>query len=369
MKYQIELVTENQPKRLICFKGHHNENNSVMITKVCMNYETFSKIITGEFATRTLSNLYNLQTVRGNVNETLDYNSSMSGPHDYFGFISPFNYHIIRIDNTFRPEIYRVTKKKKKKKNKNLLAIPVKNISRLNFNWIRGTNIFPDKYKLTSYDSLFDNPGILELQTKVIKMNILDAGYKYDLKEYGCKLVVNYRPFRFNQKLVNKYQHAQHKLRAITYFYGDNYVNDYLMKTNGLFLEKHEFIQSITPLHPNCGGYVILGKCSHEKGKIDLIAVEIPFGYTLLINPMAIHGDSTLRGFYLMTMTGNHDAMNTSDTVFLKNTYSYENVKIKSNKIYQSSNHESVNLLITSNIMNIYQLKFELNLLKTYILR
>ena len=33
-----------------------------------------------------------------------------------------------------------------------------------------------------------------------------------------------------------------------------------LINGSGIFIEKHEFIQSITPLNDQCGGYIILGR-------------------------------------------------------------------------------------------------------------
>jgi len=88
------------------------------------------------------------------------------------------------------------------------------------------------------------------------------------------------------------------------------------MSGSGVFIERHEFIQAITPMSKECSGYVILGTKTNDS--LVLIAVTIPFGHTLLVEPWAIHGDSTLRGMYSMAMTGNHHAMRTADTVFMK---------------------------------------------------
>jgi len=51
--------------RLIYFRGHKEEPNSAMITRICKGYETFSKILQGEAAYRTLASLYNLVAIRG----------------------------------------------------------------------------------------------------------------------------------------------------------------------------------------------------------------------------------------------------------------------------------------------------------------
>ena len=83
------METSHNTKRLIYFKGHNKQKNSVLITQICKNYETCSKIFTGECASRTFWNLYNLHTVRGllNTNNELIYTTSMSGPHHYLYLI------------------------------------------------------------------------------------------------------------------------------------------------------------------------------------------------------------------------------------------------------------------------------------------
>ena len=78
-------------------------------------------------------------------------------------------------------------------------------------------------------------------------------------------------------------------------------------------------------MNAECSGYIVLGRI-HNKN-LELIAFKLPFGYTLLVEPQCIHGDSTLIGLYAMAMTGNHEAMNTADTVFIKNKLSGANVK------------------------------------------
>ena len=42
----IEISYE--PKRVIYFKDHYEEKNSTMITKVCKDYKTISKLLLGE---------------------------------------------------------------------------------------------------------------------------------------------------------------------------------------------------------------------------------------------------------------------------------------------------------------------------------
>jgi hypothetical protein len=184
-----------------------------------------------------------------------------------------------------------------------------------------------------SYKSLFDS---------------YSSGYK-------IKIVKNTFPFSFNQNEINKYTHTKHKLRIVTYNYGKDYFSDYILKNNGAFIEQHEFVQMITPLNENCSGYAISGKFIDNK--IELIGFKIPFGYTLLVEPFALHGDSSLIGLYSMAMTGNHEAMSTADTVLIKNRINKNNVLFNILKSDYNSNYDSSGLLITSDKLTSDQVK------------
>lgn len=407
----MEQVTKTEPKRIIYFRGHVKELNSAMITRVCKNYETICGLMDGESATRTLSNLYNLHTVRGcldTANQLL-LDASMSGPHNYYGYIDPTAIHIIK------PSQYNKTlafyKSTDLPELPNLAQVPSKKIITFkNHIWING-RIYKELMNITTgeleKDSLFENPGLLYLEQSHLQFNILEDGWNYDLSSFRAQLVPNDKPFQFNQDAIRTHQHAQHKLRVITYYYGKDYVDKYLMQTrdnssyggNGIFIECHEFIQSITPMNKQCGGFVILGRRS-LKGQLDLIGVRIPFGYTLLIEPWAIHGDSTMIGMYMMAMTGNHDAMKTANTVFIKyannissaslislaNTVTNVNViinesgkeldgkeldgkdqhkKVRNIEIEEHKNQEDI--IMTSNKMSLEQIYKMDDLLKKYI--
>ena len=342
------LSTSTKTKRLLHFSGHPSQNNSQLITRICKDYETISSICSGECATRTMLNLFNLYAVRGCVskhNELL-INTSMSGPHHYFGSIEPNRTYIIKILNSL-PHYIEIANAD--------IHLPIKRINEKyithinKYNWISGksTNTKLHKYNLAKDNcSLFKNQGVLELDTSTINIKIIKNGYEYDLSSYKVQLVNNLKPFRFTS---NMNKHAQHKLRVVTYYYGSDYVKNYIMKRCGIFVEKHEFIQSITPLNNKCSGYVIIGR--EINNKLELIGLTIPFGYTILVEEGAIHGDSTLVGLYSMAMTGNHSAMKTANTVFLKDTHT-NNVAINTSynpKQYTIDNEE---LLITSDKMN-----------------
>lgn len=357
-----EIVTSDKSKRLIYFIGHRYHKNSALITKVCKNYETLSTFYKGEIATRTLSNLYNLHAVRGKKDEKgeLIFDTSMSGPHHYFGWIDPTKYHTIEFNNGHTFPLYREYNQCRPLHTPKVLLPQSKIVLVENCKWYKGSTLTEElregienkyglksEYKNYAYmsenkmlieDSLFENPGLLEVSDEEIKFPLIRDGYNYDLSPFRAQIVPNNEPFAFDQELLGKYEHAQHKLRVVTYNYGENYVRDYLMGGSGIFIERHEFIQAITPVNNNCGGYVILGR--ELKGRqggfkglggfkethLELITVTIPFGYTLLVDVGAIHGDSTLTGLYMMAMTGNHNAMKTADTVFMKHI-SGKNVK------------------------------------------
>jgi hypothetical protein len=98
---------------------------------------------------------------------------------------------------------------------------------------------------------------------------------------------------------------------------------------DGIFLETHDFPQTITPLQNDAGGFVLLGRPRQSYRKsgadpgvpitIDLVAVQIPYGHTLIIGKNAWHGDATLKGLYMMGMTANHLLMeSTTKSWFLK---------------------------------------------------
>ena len=65
-----------------------------------------------------------------------------------------------------------------------------------------------------------------------------------------------------------------------------------------------------------------------RQGTLELIAVRIPYGYTLLVDKGCMHGDTTFRGLYMMGMTSNHVTMSTADTVFLKHASTKRNVRL-----------------------------------------
>ena len=342
----MEPITSNRPKRLLYL---YIDNSNYIIVKICMNFETFSTILTGEFATRTWLNLENLKVIRGkrDQNKKLLLNTSMSGPHDYFGWINPFHTHIIKQD-ACGLRYYKTTPLLK---DTVLFKLKTQYITTINnYEWI-------SHCKNSTINSLFIRPGILKLHNyKYINFDIIDNPEIYDLSSFKARVVNNKEPFSFNYEVILKYNDAQCKLRIITYNYGKDYVREYLDKTDGIFIEKHEFIQIITPYSKDCYGYIILGR---QNNGLELIAIKLKFGYSILIEPYCIHGDSCLVGQYMMAMTGRHDIMNKADTVFLKQSDGITN--IKTNIIKQKTIFTSDILVNNYNTENVEQLKTEIS--------
>lgn len=284
IKYMMTAVTSRTPRRLINF--------GFLYTEICKDHRTLDLSMT-----RTWLNLRNLRANRGGY---------MTGPHHYFGSIKSDMVYIIddqllfHYVNTF--PLYTILPK------------PVTQV--VYAQWYSHT--FP-----YSENSLFPNPGELYFDEKEI---VLTENTIVDLSMFRSQIVSNDVPWSFN------YSHNQTDLKVITYHYDNDYVN-YAMSKDGLFLEWHHFVQSITPTNPDCGGFVTLARWI-DANHLELAAVKIPYGYTLIINDMCIHGDSNLVGTYMMAMTADHTLMATADTVFTKTLITTKDVPIKTEPPY-----------------------------------
>lgn len=169
--------------------------------------------------------------------------------------------------------------------------------------------------KSLSHDSQ-RNPLVLEL-------NVVNAT-AFNLQPFGAQLVANEGPFAIPGIVLD-----EDDLQCITYWWGGEYAELTLREGDGIFLETHDFPQTITPLQEDAGGFVLLGRPRESYRKngadrgapitIDLVAVRIPYGHTLIVGKNAWHGDATLRGLHMMGMTANHLLMeSTTKSWFLK---------------------------------------------------
>jgi hypothetical protein len=407
-------VTNTEPRRYARFRSPLG-NGGILVTKLAAGFETLSALLTGESATRTLSNLHNLVAVRGLTGSdgNLALETSMSGPHHYLGWLDPTKQHVItKWQNGLPIYCEFQTRHRHLATESRLPEIPSHFITafrRDKFRWLAGPEMNTDQkkrynmklarnlsgYKLfntdtgaRSNDSLFSNPGILELDMSVIDIRVIPDPWKYDLGDFKCRVVPNNEPWGFDPDGIQQNQHAQHRLRVVTYNYGPEYVPKYLYHPtvgNGQFIERHEFIQAITPCNQGCSGYVLLGReiRSWALGpviQLDIIAIAVPYGYTLIVEPWAIHGDSALVGLYSMAMTGNHLAMQTADTVFIRNVHNGKPVKfnvVNSADDNNKSGYSAIGtadsgpqpeLLVTSDSLSNFELDIKLDMLKKKIM-
>jgi hypothetical protein len=68
----------------------------------------------------------------------------------------------------------------------------------------------------------------------------------------------------------------------------------------------------------SAGALQLSAQVGVREGVLELIAVRVPLGYTLLVDKGCLHGDTTFGGLYMMGMISNHVTSNTADTIFLK---------------------------------------------------
>jgi hypothetical protein len=302
-----------EPSRLLLLDGDDG-------TVACRIYGTlmsatiprFSDNWTLESATRSLLRMNNLTAVRGVPG------ASMVGPVDYFGNLEePHNY-LYTIENQFPPVFYRRAIDNRIQ-DPDLKEFDQRVITTVKAHWISGGEGIDEKkaeYQITEKNlrqSLFLNPGLLEIDRPFIELQPFDAR-GVDLSSFKAKLVDNRVPFLITKRKLP----SKDDYRLVTYLYEPLYADWQVQNGSGLFLEKHDFSQTITPLSENSGGFVALARTNQNSDELELIGVQIPYGHTLIIDEGCIHGDTTLNGFFMMGMTSDHTTMRTADTVFLK---------------------------------------------------
>jgi hypothetical protein len=284
----------------------------------------FSENGTMESATRSLLRMKNLTAVRGVPG------ASMVGPIDYFGNLEEPHLYLYTIQNGFPPIFYR-----RPVFDKTRIKVPVLKVfdnslvTVVKANWIsgkKGESIEETKlkYNVTKKhlrQSLFLDPGFLEIDRNLIELNYFDPR-GVDLSSFKARLVDNNRPFQ----ITNKKLPSSDDYRLVTYLYEPNYADWQIQNGSGLFLEKHRFSQTITPLTQDSRGFVALARTNENPDELELIGIQIPYNHTLIIEEDCIHGDTTLNGFFMMGMTSDHNTMRTADTVFLKYPITKENV-------------------------------------------
>lgn len=327
------LATSRKNYRLLLLKG---EEGSVACRVRGISAKTFPTISQGgtiECGLRSWARLRNLIAVRGKAS-----GARMVGPCDYYGNLEkPHKYeYTIEIEDGI-PLFLRQKKMgaKGKTSDRNFVPVDIKAFTtEVEAKWHKGTNAnireIQNKYiqegKPVSGESLFPNSGILEIrEDSPIQLKSFDAR-TVDLSPFKARLVDNKTPFQITSDQLPSVD----EYRAVSYFYESGYADKQVENGGGLFLETHGFSQTMTPLDPNARGFVTLARwTSDQREKLELIAVKIPFGHTLIIDKECIHGDTNLDGMFMMCMTSNHVTMQTADCVFLKSPKTGKNISIE----------------------------------------
>jgi hypothetical protein len=276
-----------------------------------------------ESATRSWLRMRNLVAVRG-----VPGGESMIGPADYFGNLEmPHRYRYTISFQSWNPipEFRRIdwdpqqsAEWKHNEDEKSQHELSDRHVVRVRGQWkshVKKKTKHENEEEEQSFGpSLFPRPGLFLLEQKEILLPYFDASWK-KLERFRARIVRNDVPFSITQRPLP----VADEYRLVTYVYGPGYADRQIKRGGGLFLETHAFAQFITPMSLLCSGYVILATAiSGRVHEYDMIAVHIPYGWTLIIDPGCIHGDTTLVGHFLMGMTSNHRTMATADTVFLK---------------------------------------------------
>eukprot|EP01084_Bolivina_argentea_P174055 301498_1 len=350
--YQCAINASQDDLRLLTFAQSFDTNQTVVMSvgrfvlfgnnffcKLHSGYHTMPRSLNQglEFATRSLQKTYMLKATRKDSQRYTE--QMMFGPCDYFETLYNGHTHMytIQIDANGTPKY--ISHPKNASNTIQQLQHPKSQISvheytTIRYDWISGKKHPAVEHKKAEYKregkpwpstSLFVDPGVMELEQD-IKLKQIDAT-NFDLSPFKARLTSNSHPFDLPSSGAFGDDYS-----VITYFYGKKY-EQHVLRNDGIFLEHHPFVQSITPLHAGASGFVILAKkngCNGSYGTctMDLVAVQIPYGYTLIIDKGCIHGDANLKGLYMMAMTTNYFVMNLADSVFLKNANTKQNIHV-----------------------------------------
>lgn len=309
-------VTKTETQRLIGLHG----DDGLFACRLADGWSTLPDIneaLRISAATRTILRLNNI-TIFRNTPSDGSLSSSMIGPNHYFGVLDnthDFFCHI-QLNQAGIPVFVKDAAACEQ-------CLPVAEIPACYIStqesalWLSGKlrdnlhMIGSDANIAKRQQALTRDLGILIFgsEADVISLPGFDAR-QFDLSPFGAKLVKNDQPFKITDSVEDP-------MDVVTYHFGENYAKKIVQEREGLFLETHNFTQLISPVTEDSGGFITLGKW--HNGNLDLIGVEVPYGYSIIVSKGTIHGDSTLVGSYLMAMTVNHNTMATADVVFLKN--------------------------------------------------
>lgn len=223
----------------------------------------------------------------------------MIGPCDYYGSIEkPKAYaYTIKIDEGIPVFFQHKKEHLDLQSNRTAKIDPSSLSSKLKAEWLsqhKPDGPAQEKGQLLFGESLFSNKGILKIADgDRFELEKIDAT-QVDLTSFKARLVDNNSPFQISQKKIP----SPDNYRVITYHYGPHYAEKQVQKGGGLLLETHPFAQTITPLDKSSRGFVTLAKWTNDQhDTLEVIGVEIPYGYTLIVEEECIHGNTKLDGF------------------------------------------------------------------------
>jgi len=322
VKISIQIPPKKTNMRLLLLDG----DDGTVICRIhdpqcCATLPRLSPNGRIECASRSILRLKNLIAVRGSRGH------SMIGPIDYFGNLEKPHEHsyTVCVSDPKMPFLSHSDDSDNISLADNQQKIRLTPLTPNQISWV------PCKWEShstsgASHDSLFPNTGVLHMTEDVI--NLVSVSTLSDLSAFKARLLSNYTPFRITSQVLP----ASDEFRLISYVYEPGYRNYQVNHGSGLFLERHEFAQTITPAKRDCGGFVTLALSKSQNGQngLSMIAVQIPYGRTLIVEPGCIHGDATLVGTFIMGMTSNHVTMQKADTVFLRHKGCNVNFKVES---------------------------------------
>ncbi|CAM2824024.1 hypothetical protein [Legionella worsleiensis] len=329
-KNDARNAQKGSPPDLLCLKG---EAGTLACRVHDPLYAQYLPQHTGPWGRRKYAwlseeKMNNLVAVRGRPG------AGMVGPADYFGDLdrSDLYRYTIDIGANFIPRFTQHPLDEQGTSTPNpVQAVPNDAITRVNAQWFSGFDKETISAKMAEYPSssvfggnLFPNSGILEIAgVEDIKLKSFNP-VGLDLSPFKARLVPNDKPFQITAEQL----HIDDEYCAVTYHYDTDYAEEQVKTGGGAFLEFHQFAQTITPLAPDSCGFVTLAKWNDRHTQLEMIGVQILYGYTLIVEKRCIHGDTTLDGMFLMCMTSDHVTMATADTVFLKQAETKNNISM-----------------------------------------
>ena len=162
-------------------------------------------------------------------------------------------------------------------------------------NWFdaktRPVSALPDEKTLEHVAVFQVSSNINELKLPVHNAGKVSQAF---LKHFGVSLIAIDRdiPYGDDQPV---------DLICAEYNFKENPIPTDVLQAEGVFINTHPLRQFFTPLDRTNNGEIILGK-KREDGDFEFITLEIPFGYSLVIEPNVIYGATRLKGHYAVAL-------------------------------------------------------------------